>query len=56
VAAPGEAGRLAVAALGFVGTERSLDLLGRLDGSAGLDGLAGRSLRWIRLRGVPRRA
>jgi HEAT repeat protein len=53
-AAPGEAGRLAVAALGLVGTERSLDRLERLDEPPELERLAERSLRWIRLRGAAR--
>jgi HEAT repeat protein len=54
VAAPGEAGRLAVAALGLVGTERSLDLLERVDEPVELERLAQRSLRWVRLRGAAR--
>jgi HEAT repeat protein len=54
VAAPGEAGRLAVAALGLVGAERSLGLLERVDEPADLQRLAQRSLQWIRLRGAAR--
>jgi HEAT repeat protein len=54
VAAPGEAGRLAVAALGLVGTERSLDPLERVDEPVELERLAQRSLRWVRLRGAAR--
>ena len=54
VAAPGEAGRLAVAALGLVGAERSLGLLERVDGPVELQRLAQRSLRWIHLRGAAR--
>lgn len=50
---PGPAGRLAVAALGLVGTERSLGfLLSTVDpGKTGR--VAARSLQWLRFRGLP---
>ncbi len=54
---PGEEGRLALAALGFVGTERSVAALtpiARAGDSRAL--LAQGSLRWLSLRGVGRHA
>jgi HEAT repeat protein len=53
-AAPGEAGRLAIAALGLVGTERSLGRLEGVNEPVELRRLAQRSLRWIHLRGAAR--
>jgi HEAT repeat protein len=55
LSAPGEAGRLAVGALGLVGTERSLGLLETIDEPDEIAQLAGRSVQWIELRGFPRR-
>ena len=47
----GPAGRIAVAALGLVGTERSLEFLSSISVSDEIGQVAARSLQWLRLRG-----
>ncbi len=54
VFAPGETGRLAVAALGLVGTERGLERLSGMDFQDTRAELVRKSVRWIRLRGFAR--
>lgn len=53
---PGPAGRLAMAALGLVGTERSLGFLSSVREGGEMTRVAGRSVQWIRLRGFPHRS
>lgn len=50
-AEPGPGRELALAALGLVGTERSVAWLARVDGPGEIGELARRSTRWLRARG-----